>query len=366
MKMKNIILMLMVSANLAVARGQQIPVTLNIGDTAPPLIYSAWVQGIPFALDQKDMIYVVEFWATWCGPCKQVMPHLSQLSQKYANEAKFIGVNIWERTGGEPYESVIPKVSQFVEANKAQMTYNVLIDNNDQHMGNNWMRAAGQNGIPATFIIQNNKIVWIGHPMRLDGVLPDIIAGSFDIEKSKEQIHKAQELARANREMLAEFRKQINDAVEAEDFDQAFKLIDEGIAKSPRLAFTGRMEKMDILLQHFSDKEAMEYVNGVVENQKSFGPSVAMALAMRNGLSLEIYSFAATLVDRALESNTNSVLYNLKADVLIKADRKAEAADALGTAIAAAKKELDDPNFAGRVSEKTVQQYQTKLDNLRK
>lgn len=357
-------MLLLVCMIASKAHGQKAPVTLAIGDHAPPFVYSKWIQGTPFTLDQKDMVYVVEFWATWCGPCKQVMPHLSELSKKYGDEVKFIGVNIWERTGGEVYESVIPRVSQFVEDNKEQMIYNVVVDNNDQYMGTNWMRAAGQRGIPATFIIQNNKIVWIGHPMRLDAVLPKIIQGVFDIEKSKAEILQQKQSAQDNRDALIVFRKQINAAVESKDFEKAFQVIEEGIAQSPRLAFTGRMEKVNILLQYFSEKEAINYVKAVTKQQKSFGTSVAMTLSMRNELSPNIYLFAVALVDSILESNATSILYNLKADLLFKANRKVEAAEALKYAITATERELTDPAFSRSVSPKTLQHYKDKLHTM--
>lgn len=362
--MRKLLSILLLCTGIVRASAQETSVTLGIGDAPPPFIYSTWIQGTPFDLNEKDKIYVVEFWATWCGPCIQMMPHLSELSQKYAEEAKFIGVNVWENTGDAPYESILPKVTQFVEGSKEQMTYNVVVDNNDLHMGNNWMRAAGQNGIPASFVIQNNQIVWIGHPIKLDEVLPALIDGTFDVEASKEQFVKAQESSRATTKLFTDFRSQVDEAVKAKDFGKAFQVIDESMAKSPMLTFSGAVEKMNIYLDHFSEKEAMAYVKELLHEQKSFGTSIAMTLSSREGLSSETYSYAATLIDQALESNPFSALHNLKADALLKANRKEDAADALRAAIDAAKKEIDDPKFAGRVFDYTIKEYEDKLNNL--
>ena len=41
----------------------------------------------------KGKVVLVDFWASWCGPCKISMPHLAQLSQKYKN-FKLVAVNI--------------------------------------------------------------------------------------------------------------------------------------------------------------------------------------------------------------------------------------------------------------------------------
>ena len=57
----------------------------KLGDPAPALQVAEWVQGGP--IDLKDgegrKIYVIEFWATWCPPCRASIPHLSELNTKF-------------------------------------------------------------------------------------------------------------------------------------------------------------------------------------------------------------------------------------------------------------------------------------------
>src|SRR5438045_1054463 len=157
---------------------------LKVGVAAPPLKVAKWVKGTPITSFQPGKVYVVEFWATWCGPCKQSIPHLTELAKKFAGKVTFTGVSVWEdpdasKTGSSAY---MAKVASFVKNMGDNMAYNVAVDDPKGTMAETWMRAADQNGIPAAFVIdQHGKDAWIGHPMMgLDKVLPQVIAGKFD------------------------------------------------------------------------------------------------------------------------------------------------------------------------------------------
>jgi thiol-disulfide isomerase/thioredoxin len=56
---------------------------LRIGDPAPKLQVAKWVQGDPVKAFDTNHVYIVEFWATWDGPCRGSIPHLNDLSQKF-------------------------------------------------------------------------------------------------------------------------------------------------------------------------------------------------------------------------------------------------------------------------------------------
>ncbi len=70
---------------------------LAIGDSAPGLQVQEFVKGEPVKQFEKGKIYVVEFWATWCGPCRESIPHLSKLQQENKN-VTFVGVSVDEQT----------------------------------------------------------------------------------------------------------------------------------------------------------------------------------------------------------------------------------------------------------------------------
>ena len=69
--------------------------TLKVGDTAPKLQTGKWVQGSPVKDFEKGKAYIVEFWATWCGPCRESIPHLNETYKKYKDKGlTVIGMNV--------------------------------------------------------------------------------------------------------------------------------------------------------------------------------------------------------------------------------------------------------------------------------
>jgi len=160
----------------------------RLGDPAGNLQIRQWVKGNPFQL-QTGNIYVVEFWATWCGPCRKSIPHLTELQRKYSERGvTFIGITV------EDMQTVRPFVNEM--GNK--MNYWVAIDSNRRtHAA--YMKAYGRDGIPAAFVVdKNKKVAWVGHPMgELDSVLQAMTATASDLnafQKPQERVYKNPQL----------------------------------------------------------------------------------------------------------------------------------------------------------------------------
>jgi thiol-disulfide isomerase/thioredoxin len=59
----------------------------------PALQVSNWINSEPATLASlKGKIVVLDFWATWCGPCLASVPHTNELAKKYKDKLVFIGV----------------------------------------------------------------------------------------------------------------------------------------------------------------------------------------------------------------------------------------------------------------------------------
>ncbi len=152
------------------------------GAKAPAMKYSKWKKGTPIKSFEPGKTYVVEFWATWCGPCKTSIPHLTELAHKYEGKVDFIGYSIWENAREDA--TIEQQVDTFIAEMGEKMDYNVAMDEGT-FMADNWMTAAAQIGIPSSFIIHDQKVMWVGHPMSMDKPLEEVVAGTFDLEASK-------------------------------------------------------------------------------------------------------------------------------------------------------------------------------------
>src|SRR5205814_5960481 len=157
------------AAVLALAAGTMLGLaaetTLKVGDRAPKLQTGKWLQGAPVAEFRKEKAYLVEFWATWCGPCRVSIPHLNEIHNKYKEQGLVvIGQDCWERD-----EAL---VAPFIEKMGDKMTYRVALDdkadNQKGQMAETWMAAAGRNGSPSALLVDRKGMVaWFGHPAAL-------------------------------------------------------------------------------------------------------------------------------------------------------------------------------------------------------
>jgi thiol-disulfide isomerase/thioredoxin len=155
---------------------------LKAGDPAPPLVVSTWLHGAEVKGFEPGRLYVIEFWATWCGPCRQIMPHMGDLQDEYRDKGvTFIGFTS-EANDKEA------KVNAFVAKQGPKLGYTFAFGSGTE-THNAYMKASGQNGIPCSFVVdKHGKIAYIGHPLFLDYVLPKVLDGTWDPKAGAETL----------------------------------------------------------------------------------------------------------------------------------------------------------------------------------
>ncbi|MHB1157038.1 MAG: DUF2092 domain-containing protein [Phycisphaerales bacterium] len=105
--------------------------------------------------DLKDKVVILDFWATWCGPCRMAMPIIDKVAGKFAEQGvRLYAVNLRETPD---------QIKSFLK--EQNLSVNVLLDS-DGKVGNDY-RA---NAIPQTVIIDRNGVVSTVHV----GLLPNM------------------------------------------------------------------------------------------------------------------------------------------------------------------------------------------------
>ena len=131
------------------------------GSPAPALTVDSFVRGPDSKTLELGKVHVIEFWATWCGPCVASMPHLTEL-QKQNPDVQFIGVAGFERD--KDAAAGTKRVDDFVKAKGDAIGFAIAFDG-DGTMAKTWMTAAKRNSIPTSFVVgKDGNIAFIGSP----------------------------------------------------------------------------------------------------------------------------------------------------------------------------------------------------------
>jgi thiol-disulfide isomerase/thioredoxin len=243
------------------------PYPLMVGDPAPRLEASRWLRGDPIETFAPGKVYVLDFFATWCGPCKEAMPAISALNTKHGDRASFVAFDVWD------YQDRVPAmVAKMGDA----LNYAVALDRlppvpaaldnlpmwarDHGATSRNWLVASGVDGIPALFVVDGKgRVAWIGHePAELDKVLGAVLAGSWDVGAAAKEHASRMKIIVEGRKLEAKLRS----AEGAKDLEAYVRAADELVAFDPLYHHYAGTRFQTTLLERKRKDEALEYARG--------------------------------------------------------------------------------------------------------
>ncbi len=242
---------------------------LTIGSPAPALDIENWIsdgngQFKKVTTFEKGKVYVVEFWATWCGPCVASMPHLSETQKRYADKAvQLISVS------SEELETVENFLLKEVQGGKPGQTYAELTStycltcDPDQSTSKDYMAAAGRNGIPCAFLVGKTGLIeWIGHPLGMDDALKQVVENSWDREAFA-KVFKQKQL------FESVIYPQVLEAYRGGDFEKAVSILDKALTELTEKGLVEQVTSMrQVIILHAGGDQAVQEVQQYVKKHK--------------------------------------------------------------------------------------------------
>lgn len=183
---------------------------IQIEEKAPKINITDWVKNMPDDTNLEGKYIVLEFWATWCGPCIAAVPHMNELQGKMENpNVLFISIT----------DESVDKINRTLE--RIDFNSSVVTDTTKQTQVEFGDGKKGLEAYPMTILIDNEGIIkWIGGPNQLsleilDRFLHNKLIGINHFKKEDSQVSSDAAVSESNSEKT--IQEEFFDKVKDED-----------------------------------------------------------------------------------------------------------------------------------------------------
>ncbi len=160
---------------------------IKVNEKAPKINITHWIENVPTNKNLNNKFIVLEFWATWCGPCIAAVPHMNKLQNEFNNKDLL-------------YISITDESVEKVKRSLKRINFNsiVVTDLTKETQINFGDGMNGLDAYPLTVLIDKTGIIkWIGEPKNLNSEIMSRFLASAktknkDYELEKTEIQKEQ------------------------------------------------------------------------------------------------------------------------------------------------------------------------------